>query len=57
MKKEYRKPMAERLVFDYTDNVVASGSEHGHKYRLYTDGYFACRETETDIWVDEPPTP
>ena len=55
MKRNYRHPMAEKLTFDYEENVVASGSQ-GHKYRLYTDGYFGCRETETDIWVDEPPT-
>ena len=27
MKKEYRAPRAERLVFDYTRVVVASGGE------------------------------
>lgn len=53
--KKYETPKAEKLDFSYTDTVVASGS--GHKYRLYTDGYFSCHETETDIWVDEPPTP
>ena len=24
MKKEYTEPMAEKLVFDYTENIVAS---------------------------------
>lgn len=52
MKKSYKTPLAEQLDFDYTETVVASGSSTGHKYRLYTDGYFACREKETDIWVD-----
>lgn len=27
--KEYQKPMAEKLVFNYSDNVVASGCEPG----------------------------
>ena len=27
MKKMYNKPMAEKLVFDYTENVVASNTE------------------------------
>ena len=56
MKKEYTVPSAEKLEFNYRDTVQASG-EHGHKYRLYTDGYFACHETATDIWVDEPINP
>ena len=55
MKKAYVSPEAEKMEFDYSDNVVASG--HGHKYRLYTDGYFGCRETETDTWVDDPTQP
>ena len=54
MKEAYIAPVAEKLVFDYTDTVVASS---GHKYRLYTDGYYGCRETETDIWVDDPNNP
>ena len=53
--RKYITPIAEKLTFDYKETVVASSS--GHKYRLYTDGYFGCHETETDIWVDEPPTP
>ena len=55
MKKAYTIPVAEKLTFDYQETVVASGS--GHKYRLYTDTYYGCNTTETDIWVDEPPTP
>ena len=54
--KEYTTPKAEKLEFDYKDVVTASGSQ-GHKYRLYTDGYFGCRETPTDIWVDDPTNP
>ena len=53
MKKQYNKPEIEILRFDYQDIITAS-NEQGHKYRLYTDMYFACRETPTDIWVDDP---
>ena len=31
MKKNYIAPKAEKLVFDYTENVIASGGSHiGH---------------------------
>lgn len=55
MKKTYNQPEAVKLEFDYTNVVAASGQ--GHKYRLYTDQYYGCRETETDIWVDDPTIP
>ena len=32
MKKEYSKPMAEKLVFDYTENIVASGGNNSTTY-------------------------
>lgn len=53
--RKYTTPVAEKLTFDYQETVAASGN--GHKYRLYTDTYYGCNTTETDIWVDEPPTP
>ena len=56
MKKTYTKPAAEKMDFDFSSNVFASG-EQGHKYRLYTDSYYGCREKATEIWVDEPVTP
>ena len=56
MKRKYVAPQVQKLEFNYSNTVTASNTP-GHKYRLYTDGYFGCRETETDIWVDEPPTP
>jgi len=28
MKKDYQKPQAEKLVFDYTESIVASGTEN-----------------------------
>ena len=50
MKKTYVAPTAEKIVFDYLDNVTAS---NGHKYRKYVDDYAGCRETATDEWFDE----
>lgn len=47
MKKAYCKPVAEKVEFDYTDNVVAS---QGHLYQLYTDGYTGCKDTPTKYW-------
>ena len=41
--RKYTTPIAEKLTFDYTDTVVASGS--GHKYRLYTDTYYYTANT------------
>ena len=52
MKRKYETPRAEKLEFEYADSVTASGTDSGHKYRLYTDGYYACRETETNTWVN-----
>ena len=57
MEGKYIKPMAEKIEFNYTEQVAAASNSQGHKYRLYTDGYYACHETATDIWVDEPPAP
>ena len=56
MKKDYTAPKAVKLEFDYAENVTASQAP-GHKYQKYTDGYYACRETPTGIWVkgDLPP--
>ena len=50
MKKNYMQPQAEKCEFDYTNTVTASSQ--GHKYRLYTDGYYGCRTTETNKWVN-----
>ena len=47
MKKAYVSPKAEKMVFDYTETVIASS---GNAYQLYVDGYTGCRETPTDQW-------
>ena len=49
MKKEYEAPKAEKLEFDYSETVVASGC--GGSYRKHVDKYEGCRETPTDEWV------
>lgn len=49
MKKAYEAPKAELMEYDYSDTVTASS---GHKYRLYTNSYYGCREVPTDTWID-----
>lgn len=49
MKKVYVAPTAEKIEFDYFENVTASG---GYKYRKYIDNYAGCREIATDEWTD-----
>ena len=46
MKKAYVTPRADKMAFNYTDNVVASGS--GWSLREYINGYTGCKETPTD---------
>ena len=46
MKKTYEAPKAEKLEFDYTDTVTASGLE----LQEYVNGYKGCNETATDNW-------
>lgn len=52
MKRKYVSPSAEKLDFDFSENVTASS---GHKYRKYTDNYFGCKEVATDEWFDDIP--
>ena len=52
MKKKYSIPKAEKMAFDYSESVVASGSNKcGGIYRLFVDNYFGCHEKPTDTWV------
>ena len=48
MKKAYVTPRADKMEFNYTDNVVASGQ--GFTLREYVQGYTGCRETATNNW-------
>lgn len=52
MKKAYEAPKAEKMEFDYTESVTASGSCSGGIFRKFTHGYENCHEQETDIWVN-----
>ena len=47
MKKEYVSPRADKMEFNYTENVTAS---QGFSLREYIHGYTGCNETETDNW-------
>lgn len=49
MKKEYVTPRADKMEFDYSDNVTASGTS-GWTLREYVQGYKGCNEVETDNW-------
>ncbi len=49
MKKKYEAPQVEKIVFDYSETVVASGN--GQMYRLYTDKATKCNSVETDQWI------
>ena len=52
MKKEYEAPKAEKLEFDYSDAVTASGTQcSGGIYQMYTHGYTNCHEQSTQVWV------
>ena len=43
MKKKYEAPKAEKLEFDYSDTVVASGGQGGITYNNDPNGqYYKC---------------
>ena len=48
MKKEYNTPQAEKLEFDYSDNVVASGSQ-GALTDQATTVWWICETRYTDV--------
>lgn len=48
MKKVYTKPMAEKLEFDYSDNVTASGNT-GALTDQATTAWWKCETRYTDI--------
>ena len=54
MKKMYEAPKAEKLEFDYTETVTASGGQKcsGGIYRMFIEKYENCREKSTDVWVN-----
>jgi hypothetical protein len=48
MKREYKTPLAEKLEFDYSDNVVASGSQ-GALTDQATTAWWKCETRYTDV--------
>ena len=48
MKREYKTPLAEKLEFDYSDNVVASGGA-GTLTDQATTAWWKCETRYTDI--------
>ena len=48
MKREYKKPLAEKLEFNYSDNVVASGGQ-GALTDQATTAWWKCQTRYTDI--------
>jgi hypothetical protein len=48
MKREYKTPIAEKLTFDYSDNVVASGGQ-GALTDQATTAWWKCEIRYTDI--------
>ena len=49
MKRTYVTPRAEKMEFNYSDNVVASGQQ-GWTLREYINNYTGCNKTPTDNW-------
>ena len=49
MKREYKTPLAEKLEFDYSDNVVASGGGQGALTDQATTAWWKCDTRYTDI--------
>ena len=47
MKKEYKKPLAEKLEFDYSDNVVASTG--GQLTDQATTAWWKCETRYADV--------
>ena len=48
MKKAYTSPRADKMEFNYAENVTAASQ--GFTLREYVQGYNGCRETATDNW-------
>mgnify|MGYP007013876327 CR=1 FL=1 len=49
MKKEYKVPQAEKLDFNYSENVVASGSNAGTLTDQATTAWWKCETRIADI--------
>ena len=49
MKKIYITPMAEKLEFNYSDNVVASGANPGALTDQATTAWWKCETRYADV--------
>jgi hypothetical protein len=49
MKKEYKKPLAEKLEFDYSETVTASGTKPGALTDQATTAWWKCETRYTDV--------
>ena len=52
MKKDYESPKAEKMEFNYSDVVVASGSQKCDYFITYTQAYEGCRENKVKQWAE-----
>ena len=51
MKKAYESPKAEKMEFDYSEVVVASGKKCDGGITIdYVEGYSGCREREKQTY-------
>ena len=51
MKQDYGTPKAEKMEFDYSETITASGAS-GHAYQKYIDAAYGCQTTPTGEWYD-----
>ncbi len=51
MKKEYKTPVSEKIVFDYTNTVVASGSTEKNQTKI--DVCLVIKPTPCGIGVND----
>ena len=49
MKKEYKTPLAEKLEFNYSENIVASGGNKGTLTDQATTAWWTCETRYTDV--------
>ena len=53
MKKEYESPKAEKMEFNYSDTVVASGSGCGWRITKGDYNYVGCEEITITTWAQD----
>lgn len=53
MKKEYESPKAEKMEFNYSETVVASGSGCGWRITKGDYNYVGCEEITLKTWAQD----